>query len=441
MLVKSITELVGNTPVLRLPREQHDLQAIDVYLKLEYLSIFGSTKDRVAWALLEPLLERAKKDKKTIVEASSGNTGKALAALCGIYGLDFKSYTNRIKVSEQRMILQLLDADLEELPGLSDCPDPHDPNDPTRLCSDLITAHPDKYEYTDQYFNEDNIRAHYETTGKELFEDIGSVDYLIGPLGTCGSTLGAGRYLRERNSDTKIIGAVSSPGQWVPGARNANELWEVGHFQNQHYDAVESCSLAQAVEAMLFLNRKAGVLCGPSAGMSYHVGMEYLRKLDAELAPREERLSAVFIMCDGLQPYLSYIKKIKPELFLKSTTSRRTVSNLSEDELRSTPSIDVPGLQEKLSQDPLIVDVRAAFAYSMGHIAGAVNIRDELLAVMLEEGKPFPDMKRPIVVVCGMGDISVKFACFLAQQGYRASNLSGGIQSWKQAGLPLERLM
>jgi len=441
MIINSIDELIGNTPLLRIDPSVHGLKTIDVYAKLELMNPWASVKDRVAKGLLAPVLSECVDKQKTIVEASSGNTGKALAALCNMHGLTFKSYTNRIKVAEQRMILQLMGADIEELPGLSDCPDPNDPNDPTKLCSDLASTQPEQYEYTDQYFNEKNIQTHYECTGKEIYTDLGEVDYFVGPLGTCGSTMGTGLYLKEHSTDLKIVGAVAEAGNWIPGGRNINELWEVGFYKREFYDAIISGNVQESLESMIELVTKSGLLMGPTAGLAYHALKKYLKPIDqhrAETCGHEDKAKAVFIACDRLEPYLTYIKKYRPEIFSTSTTSRKTVFSQTDHEISQGQTLTAETLHKRLNENPFLIDIRSAYAFKVGHIQGSINIRDELFAIMLEEGTAFPK-ERPIVVVCSVGDISLKFSSFLKDHGYDAYSLTGGLSQWKAQALPLHR--
>lgn len=426
MKYDKIDELIGNTPLVKIDEKVHGFENVEIYAKMELMNPFGSVKDRVAKGLLYPRLEEAIEKDMTVVEASSGNTGKALSVLCNIHNLKFKSYTNRIKVNEQRMILQLLEADIEELPGLSDCPDPNDPNDPTKLCSDLVNSDPDKYLYTDQYFNELNTKIHYETTGKEIYDDLGDIDIFFGALGTCGSSMGAGMYLKEKNPEVKLMGVVASEGNWVPGGRNTNELWEVGLFEKKFYAQILNTTIQEAIDGLLELNRKCGLMCGPSTGMIYFALKEWLKENH-----KGEPLKIVFLACDRLEPYMGYIKKFRPELFSSVTTSRETVFSQSQEQVESAKPISADQLNEILREKPMIVDIRGGFGYSIGHIEGSINILDEVFAIVCEEGKPFP-INTKLVVVCSVGKISKKFVSFLSAKGYDAMYLEGGVLEWKK---------
>ncbi len=439
MLYEHITELIGNTPLLKIDRNVHGLHHIELYAKLEYFNPFGSLKDRIAYGMLKEVLAEAQSGHKTIVESSSGNTAKALSALCSLYDLPFKTVTSRIRIPEVRMILHILGAQIEELSCVSECPDPFDPNDFLAVAKSLVQAEPEKYHLTDQCFNPKNPEAHYQGTGKELLNDLGNVDYFITFLGTCGSSLGIGSYLREQNSRTKIFGIVSSPGNVIPGGRTLNELWEVSFFERRFFDDIVEGNAQQAVHGMLELNRKCGILCGPTAGLSYDAGLRRLKQEDDVLAQVGKKANAVFLACDRLESYTSFVKKYRPDLFSRNTSCELTVAGQSAESIaqarHSTPSKLHAMLQ---NTPPMVIDIRGNFAYSIGHIPGSINMLDEILAQLIEQGPVFP-RKTPIVLVCSEGNIAPKYAAFLERRGYHAMALAGGIALWKHEGYQLIR--
>jgi len=152
MIYKSITQLIGNTPMIELERKKTGLD-VYVFSKLEYLNPFGSLKDRMAWEMIKDNIEEIIKNKKTIIENSSGNTAKALAILSQVFGVNFKIITNRIKFSEKKDVLKISNTVIKELPGKSQCLDPKDPYDPQFFLEKEIKESPGKYFFTNQYFN------------------------------------------------------------------------------------------------------------------------------------------------------------------------------------------------------------------------------------------------------------------------------------------------
>lgn len=432
-----IGQIIGDTPLLEIDPSIHGLKNVRLYAKLEYMNPFGSVKDRIARGMLEPILDDVVKNNKTILEASSGNTAKALAALCGTYGIPTKSITNRIKAPEVRMILQTLDVELEELPGMSDCPDPSDPNNFTNIAKQYAEQHPDTCHYTDQFYNKNNIDSH-RTTGKEIADDLSKVDYFYGVLGTCGTTLGAGGYLREKQ-DTTLVGVVAEAGHQVPGGRNLSELQEYGFYKESLYDALTTGTSPQAVDGMLTLNRQCGIMCGPTAGLIYHCAVEHLKKHQPK--DDEEPLTAVFIACDRMEPYMSFVRQFRPDVFSTLASKKQTVYTVSPEEVANAPTIDAQELHKQCQSNtpPRIIDIRSSYGFSVGHIKNSTNITDHILADMLEGGEVFPK-NEPLVIVCRVGRISQSFAAHLSRLGYDAASLSGGTSEWKAQDLPMETI-
>jgi len=116
-IVNCITELIGNTPLLKIPDKVHGLKKIDLYAKLEYFNPFGSVKDRIAWQILKSELPTLSEGKKTLIENSSGNTAKAVAALAGMWGVPFRLVSAMAKVEETKDMLRLMGVQIQEVPS------------------------------------------------------------------------------------------------------------------------------------------------------------------------------------------------------------------------------------------------------------------------------------------------------------------------------------
>ena len=435
MICKNITELIGNTPLFLINPAIHGLKNIDLYAKLESYNPVGSVKDRIAWGILKPHLESIKANRQTVIESSSGNTAKAMQALCSLHGIKFKTVTNRIKIPEVKGILQLMGAQIEELPGLSECPDPTDPNDPLSYIENIIKDNPDGYFHTAQYTNEDNYKSHYETTGPEIHKELKVVDYFIGGLGTAGSTRGTLEYLKEKNPDIKGIGVVSSKHDFIPGIRNQDEMLEVGIFDRSMYYSIEIVESLDAIEAMLMLIRKVGILCGPTSGASYTGALSFLKGLDSTLSTRK---TAVFVVCDRVESYISYIYKRRPDIFdgEGSNGMLQKLSTVDQSVVKSlTPHDAMEWAQNK---NALIVDLRGSLAFKLKHIPGSINFPEAHLRDVMEYGIPF-DKDNKILFVCPQGEQSRKYASYLKIKGFYAANLDGGMLRWQDEGLPLEQ--
>lgn len=445
MIYDSVDQLIGNTPLLRISSHVTGLKNIDLFAKMEMLNPFGSVKDRVAKALLNEVLPSAVEKNQTIVEASSGNAAKALAALCGLHGLNFRTVTNRIKQPEIRQILQTLDANIQELPGISDCPDPSDPDDFTVIAANLAKQEPNKYHYTDQYFNPENLQMHYGTTGKEILNDLKHVDFYFGFLGTCGSSMGIGQYLIDNEQETELWGVVTNPGHYIPGGRTKSELWEVGFYRQKFFKGILTEDEQSAIDGMLTLNRECAVLCGPTAGATFSATLKKLKEVDASYDDCETKKNAVFLACDRVEPYISYLQQYRPEIFTQQGDTTKTplkrIANLSIEDLELVDQVTPAKLQEKINFNDnslRIIDMRGNYAFSRGHIEGAINIFEESLTQLIEDGPIFGE-KDEVVLCCPQGTHSVKYAAFLIQQGIRASNLKGGLIGWRNAGYSFKK--
>ena len=435
MLYKSVTELIGNTPLIEIDKKVTGLNNVNLYVKCELYNPFGSLKDRAAYAMLEDEIERLKNDNMTVIESSSGNTAKALQILCSMNNIPFKTITNRIKIPETKNVLKVCGAEIEELPGLSECPDPTDPNDPVAYIERIVSENPDKYYHTNQYTNLKNPGTHYEHTGKEIYEDIGIVDYFFGTLGTTGSSRGTIEFLLEKNPNLKKIGIIADKGDNIPGIRNKDEMYEVGIFDKTLYDEIVSVNSTEAIEQMLILNRKCGILGGPTSGASFKGTLDYLRKIDDSL---DRAINAVFIACDRMEWYISYIQKRRPDIF-DEDVKKESIRTLTEEDLMLAKTISVDEVQDWISENnPIIIDLRGNLAYKNGHIENAINITDIFFEDVVDNGIPF-SKENKVLLVCSVGDKSKKFSSLLNKKGMNVYSLEDGMTNWRNSGLPLKR--
>lgn len=437
MIYEHITELIGNTPLLKIPADVHGLKNIDLYAKLEMMNPFGSVKDRVAWGMIADDIEEIRASGKTIYENSSGNTAKALQALGSIYGVKTKLITYMARVESVKDIIRMLGAEIEEVLGGSECFDPNDPNDPQFLIAKMVKEDPAHTYFPSQFTNPKNPDVHYRTTGKEIVDDLGKVDYFFGGLGTSGSTLGAARRIRdEGNPDLVAVGICASKNDFIPGIRSLDQMWESGLFTKSNYSDFVYVDSGESVDAMMELNRKVGILCGPTSGASYLGSLRYLSKIDDQLT---ERKSAVFIVCDRVEWYVEYIRQRRPQLF--SMEAKPGALGTFEKEPSAAGCLvsiaDAPAWIAE--NEPLIVDVRGNLAYKMSTINGAINIPWELFEPMIDASDPFPKDK-PLLLVCPVGEKTVRYAAYLRKRGYDAYGLSGGILAWRNARLPLTKV-
>ncbi|WP_406365415.1 pyridoxal-phosphate dependent enzyme [Streptomyces sp. NBC_01546] len=439
MRYDSITEAIGNTPLVRIDPAVHGLLHIDLYAKLEMLNPFGSLKDRAAWHMARSALADAKAGAATVVELSSGNTAKALALIAGLHGLPFKSVTNRMRIPEIKELLLLLGAEIEELPGQSECLDPTDTEDPLTRFHQRLSRPDGALLHTDQYFNPLNAEAHAQGTGPEIIADLDgrAPDWFVACVGTAGSSTGVARALRAHDPDVRVVGLVGEKSDFIPGIRTIDEVQEVGLFDPAAYDTIEAVSSDEAIDGMLTLMRHCGLLAGPTGGAAYLGAVRHLRPLDTPSGG--ERRTAVFIVCDRAESYLGYVRQRRPEL-LGRPPAKNSVTTLTEAEVRSATVIEVAEAQKWMEdRRPLVVDLRGPFAYAALHIDGAINIVDELFDELVRGGLPF-GTRQPVLLTCPVGEKSARYAALLTRMGHPdVRSLAGGIVAWRDAGAPLVR--
>lgn len=307
-VVDSMTDLIGNTPMLRLDPAKTGLKNIDVYAKLEHMNPFGSIKDRTAWGMLKPHIENIRTTGKTVLELSSGNAARGLQAIAAIHGAQFETASNRIRVAEMRRMLALQGAKISPIEGV----DPEDAYSALNMVDAMASDDPDRYFYTDQYRNPNNDGTHYSQTGREILEDVGKVDIFAGAVGTAGTTVGIARRLRESNADMSVIGVISDKDAAIPGIRHKDEIFDIGPFDESNYDDIADIHPDMAIDGMMELSRQFGVMAGPSSGATYMALLNKLKDMDETLSTRK---TAVFIVCDRAEMYLGWLAEQRPELF------------------------------------------------------------------------------------------------------------------------------
>ncbi len=440
MLYDSVIDVIGDTPLVHIDEEVTGLRNIDLYAKLEMLNPFGSVKDRAAWSMASAGIDTASDGDQTMIELSSGNTAKALAVIAGMHGVRFRSVTNRMKVPEIKDLLLLIGADIEELPGQAECLDPTDADDPLARIHREISGPGSGYFHTDQYFNKRNVDAHVHGTGPEIIDDLGGAPaHFIACVGTAGSSTGVAQVLRAADPDVQVLGLVAHKSDFIPGIRNIDEVHEVGLFDPDTYDTIESVSADDAIDGMLTLVRRCGMLAGPTGGAAYFGAVRHLAKADAQLDGTGRRESAVFIVCDRIESYMSYVRNRRPDL-LKQPARPGSVATLSDAEVAAVQTLSVDDARRWIqTESPLVIDLRGAFAYRALHIEGSINIADELFGELIRGGVPF-GTSRKVLLVCPVGEKSTRYAAALSRMGHNDTrSLGGGVIAWRDAGAPLVR--
>jgi cysteine synthase A/cysteine synthase B len=295
-----VRELIASpenpTPLVRL---NHLLPpAVDGYLKLEWFNPFGSVKDRTARALLEGMRHRDELRGRELVEATSGNTGIALAALAALAGLRLTVTIPSGVPPEKLVLLRLLGATVMPTPDEL-CP-VDNPRDGAIALARAIAdspAHAGRYAMPNQYANPDNVRAHYETTGPEIWEQTeGLVRTFVAGYGTCGTITGVGRFLKERDRSIRIVAVEPQRGHRLPGLKNLEESKAPEILDRSVIDEVVRVDDTPAYAMVRRLFREEALIVGPSTGAIVHA----MAALDEAAGP------IVGISPDGGQKYASF---------------------------------------------------------------------------------------------------------------------------------------
>ena len=293
--VESILDLVGHTPLVEIQRLRRAISPrVRIYAKLEGFNPGGSVKDRPAvWMVRDGLRTGALRAGKTIIDSTSGNTGIALA-MCGAalgYPVELVMPAN---VSEERKkIVRAYGAKVIYS-------DPLEGSDGAiRLCRNIIAANRERYFKPDQYFNEVNPLAHYESTGPEIWDATnGMITHFVAGIGTGGTIMGTGRYLKERNPQVQVI-AVEPDDAWhgLEGLKHMASSIVPGIYHEERLDRKISVGTDAAYETVYRLGAEEGLVVGQSSGAAMVGALQVATEIDAGVI--------VLIFCDFGDRYLS----------------------------------------------------------------------------------------------------------------------------------------
>jgi [CysO sulfur-carrier protein]-thiocarboxylate-dependent cysteine synthase len=256
---ESILDSIGHTPLVAIPRMSPN-PAVRLYAKLEMYNPTGSVKDRAAKYLIEDLERRRLLGPDSIIlEPTSGNTGIALAMIARRKGYRVALVMPDNVTAERRQVAELFGAEIIDSPGSLGS------NGAIAKAKELAASDP-RYVMPYQYGNPANPLAHYETTGPEILADCPEIDVFVAGLGTSGTLMGVGRYLRERKPGVRIVAAEPLPGEQVQGLRSLDEGFVPEILDPSILDAKYLVSNRDAVAALRDLVSREGVFAGPSCG-------------------------------------------------------------------------------------------------------------------------------------------------------------------------------
>jgi [CysO sulfur-carrier protein]-thiocarboxylate-dependent cysteine synthase len=256
---ESILDSIGHTPLVAIPRMSPN-PAVRLYAKLEMYNPTGSVKDRAAKYLVEDLERRQLLGPDSIIlEPTSGNTGIALAMIARRKGYRVALVMPDNVTAERRQVAELFGAEIIDSPGSLGS------NGAIAKAKELAASDP-RYVMPYQYGNPANPLAHYETTGPEILADCPEIDVFVAGLGTSGTLMGVGRYLREHKPGVRIVAAEPLPGEQVQGLRSLDEGFVPEILDPSLLDAKYLVSNRDAVAALRDLVSREGVFAGPSCG-------------------------------------------------------------------------------------------------------------------------------------------------------------------------------
>jgi [CysO sulfur-carrier protein]-thiocarboxylate-dependent cysteine synthase len=291
---ESILDLIGNTPMVDVSKLSPNPN-VRIIGKLESQNPFGSVKDRIA----KSMIEQAEKDGRlqpgqTIIEPSSGNTGIALAAIAQLKGYPIKILMPTSVSIERRQMLEVFGAELILTPGEEGS------NGAVRRAQEMAAEHPE-WCFLYQYGNDSNPLAHYEGTGPEIWRDCPEITHFVAGLGTSGTLMGTGRYLKEQNPAIQIVAIEPPLGERVEGLRNLDDGYIPPVFEKWYgFDLLDRKRVVRPRESLEW-TRRLVLECGVFAGISAGAAMAGAAKLASQI----ESGCVVFIVCDGGWKYLS----------------------------------------------------------------------------------------------------------------------------------------
>jgi [CysO sulfur-carrier protein]-thiocarboxylate-dependent cysteine synthase len=289
-----VLDMIGNTPLVDVSNLSPNPR-VRILAKMESQNPFGSVKDRIAKAMIEAAESDGRlAPGQTIVEPSSGNTGIALAAIAKMKGYPIKILMPTSVSIERRQMLEVFGAEIILTPGEEGS------NGAVARATALAAEHPEWF-FPYQYANDANPRAHYEGTGPEIWRDAPEITHFVAGLGTSGTLMGTGRYLKEQNPNIQIVAIEPPLGERVEGLRNIGEGYIPPVFENWNgYELLDRKRVVRPRESIEWTRRlvnECGIFAGISAGAALAGA--------AKVADQIDEGTIVFIVCDGGWKYLS----------------------------------------------------------------------------------------------------------------------------------------
>ncbi|MDR2866426.1 MAG: cysteine synthase family protein [Methanomassiliicoccaceae archaeon] len=288
---KNILDLIGNTPLVRI-NELNKRKGVEIYAKLEGFNPTGSIKDRIAVSMINAAIKDGRLTKgKTIIEATSGNTGISLAMIGRVLGYEVVIVMSKAVSIERQKMIKAFGATIILTPAEEGT------DGAIRKTRQLVKDDPDKYYNPDQFSNDFNTIAHYVNTAEEIWQQTdGKITHIVCALGTSGTIMGVGRSLKKKNPKIKIIEAHPVEGHYIQGLKNMQEAIVPAIYDPELIDEHIMIESEEAFEMSRQIALKEGILVGMSAGAAM---------LAALRASEKEDGLYVVIFADRGEKYLS----------------------------------------------------------------------------------------------------------------------------------------
>lgn len=289
---KNILDLIGNTPLVKINRLNPNSN-IDIYAKLEGNNPGGSIKDRIALKMIEQAEKNEElKDRKTIIEPTSGNTGIGLAMVGVVKGYNVEIVMSKGVTEERRKILKAFGA------KITLTPEEEGTDGAILKAKELTEKNPEKYFMPDQFSNEYNKIAHYKTTANEIWNQTnGKIDYFVSAIGTSGTIMGVGKHLKSRKKNVKIVCAEPVEGHYIQGLKNMQEAIVPSIYDSSIIDRKIMVETEEAFDMCRKLAKEEGIFAGMSSGAAMLA--------TKEIAKTNDRGNIVTIFPDRGDRYLS----------------------------------------------------------------------------------------------------------------------------------------
>ena len=282
-----VIDFVGNTPQVEIKRLNPNPN-VKIFAKLEGNNPGGSVKDRAALNMIRSAIERGEINKAVpLIEATSGNTGIALAMMARLYELEIELVMPSNSTKERTLTMEAYGAKVTLLDGIEACRDYADEK-----------AASGKNFMLNQFANPDNYLAHYKTTGPEIWKDTeGKITHFVASMGTTGTIMGCSRYFKEKNPEITIVGCQPTEDSSIPGIRRWPPAYLPKIFEPSRVDRIMDISEADAIAMTRKLAKTEAIFAGMSSGGGASAAIKLAQELDSGII--------VFIVCDRGDRYLS----------------------------------------------------------------------------------------------------------------------------------------